>query len=198
MSQSFKRKKSLRSKEPGAAPGQGPQGKAPLTISRPELLVNGSDRRFRNLVDDIFALAQRHQAVRDGHAAFIELSGIEYSVLVALRHLQDEADIGVSGLAQHLRVSGSFATTVVGKLTARGLVEKLPDPTDARRLLLRVTADGHALLSRLAPVQRRVNDVQFGCLSAADFERVLDLLERLIGSSDQAVALQRYLSLGGR
>jgi len=168
-----------------------------MTISRPELIVNGSDRRFRTLVDDIFALAQRHEAVRDGHAAYIGLSGPEYSTLVALRHLQDEADIGVSRLAAHLRVSGSFVTTIVGKLVARNLVDKLPDPSDARRVILRVNKDGHALLAKLAPVQRRVNDIQFGCLTDADFERALALLEGLIGSSDQALALQRYLSLGG-
>jgi len=159
--------------------------------------MNGSDRQFRRLVNDIFALAQRHQVVRDGHAAYIGLSGTEYSVLVAVRHLQDEDDIGVSNLAEYLRVSGSFATTVTGKLAAHGLLEKRSDPNDARRLVLRVTAEGHALLARLAPVQRRINDVQFGCLSAVDFARVLDLLERLIGSSNQAMALQRYLSLGG-
>ena len=116
-------------------------------------------------------------------------------MLVALRHLQDEADIGVSGLAKHLRISASFVTTIVGKLAGRGLIDKLPDPADARRVILRVNRRGHALLSKLAPVQRRVNDVQFGSLTAIDFERALALLEGLIGSSDEALALQRYLAL---
>jgi len=178
--------------------GAGARETAPLTISRPELLVNGSDRTFRNLVDDIFALAERHQAVRDGHAAYIGLSGTEYSVLVALRHLQDDGELGVSRLAEHLRVSGSFATTMVGKLMGRGLVTKHADPADARRVILQVTREGHDLLAKLAPVQRRINDIQFGSLSAADFRRILELLERLIASSEQAAALQRYLALGGR
>jgi MarR family transcriptional regulator, organic hydroperoxide resistance regulator len=175
-----------------------PKTPAPLTISRPELLVDGSDRRFRRLVDDIFALAVRHHAVRDGHAARIGLTGVEYTTLVALRHLQDEGDVSVKRLADYFRVSGSFATTMVGKLIRRGLVAKKPDPTDGRRVRLHVTRKGHELLARLAPVQMQVNDVQFGGLSAAEFPRLIDTLERLIGSSDEAIALQRYLASKGR
>jgi DNA-binding MarR family transcriptional regulator len=97
---------------------------APPTVSRPELLVNGSDRTFRQLVDNFFAFAARHEAIRAGHAALIGLSGVEYSVLIAIRHLEDEEDVSVKRLAEHLHVSGAFATTVVGKLAARGVVAK--------------------------------------------------------------------------
>src|SRR3954447_7435561 len=168
---------------------------APLTISRPELLVNGSDRTFRRLVDSIFAFGARHEAVREGHAARIGLSGVEYTILVALRHLEDEQAVSVKLLADYFRVSGSFATTLVGKLIERGLVEKHQDPDDKRKVRLTVTRDGHDLSAVLAPVQRRVNDVQFGCLSAEDFRYLLDVLARLIESSDQAIALQKYLAL---
>ena len=168
---------------------------APLTISRPELLVNGSDRRFRRLVDDLFALAVRHHAVRDAHAARIGLSGVEYSTLIGLRHLEDDGDVGVKQLADYFHVSGSFITTMVGKLIERGLIDKRSDPTDGRRVRLSVTPQGHDLLAELAPTQRQVNDVQFGSLSAADFHFLLDVLPRLIESSERAVALHRYLAL---
>jgi MarR family transcriptional regulator, organic hydroperoxide resistance regulator len=168
---------------------------APLTISRPELLVEGSDRQFRRLVDDIFAFAARYQTVRDGHASRIGLSGPEYTMLVGLRHLEDEEEVGIKRLADHFRVSGSFVTTVVGKLIRRGFVTKQPDRTDNRRVRLHVTREGNDLLVQLAPVQRQVNDVQFGCLSGEDFRLLLDLLARLIASGDQAIALQQYLAL---
>jgi MarR family transcriptional regulator, organic hydroperoxide resistance regulator len=166
---------------------------APLTISRPELLVNGSDREFRRLVDTIFAFAARHDAVRNGHAAHIGLSGIEYSSLIALRHLQNEGDIGVKELADYLHVSGSFITTLIGKFVKNGLVAKRSDSKDKRRVRLTVTKKGHDLLATLAPVQRQVNDVQFGPLSRADFQFLLRVLDQLIESSDKAVALQKYL-----
>ena len=168
---------------------------APLTISRPELLVDGSDRAFRRLVDSIFAFGARHEAVREGHAARIGLSGAEYTTLVALRHLEDEHDVSVKLLADYFRVSGSFTTTLLGKLIERGLVDKHQDPDDRRKVRLHVTRKGHDLLATLAPVQRRVNDVQFGCLSREDFGYLLDVLARLIESSEQAIALQKYLAL---
>jgi hypothetical protein len=34
--------------------------KAPLTISRPEMVVSGSDRHFRRLVHSLFGFLARH------------------------------------------------------------------------------------------------------------------------------------------
>jgi hypothetical protein len=60
---------------------------------------------------------------------------------------------------------------------------------------LEVSDKGNALLAELAPVQRQVNDVQFGCLSTAEFLHLLDMTERLIDSSDRAVRLQSYFGV---
>jgi DNA-binding MarR family transcriptional regulator len=171
------------------------QLRAPLTISRPELLVGGSDGHFRRLVHNLFAVGSRHEAIRAGHGARIGLTGIEYTFLVSIRHLEDEGDVSVRQLADHLHLSGPFATTMVGKLIGRGLVTKETDPTDRRRVCLKVTEQGHELLSELAPMQRQVNDVQFGSLSKPEFEMLLTLLDKLIESGDQAIALQSYLAM---
>jgi MarR family transcriptional regulator, organic hydroperoxide resistance regulator len=156
--------------------------------------MNGSDREFRHLVDDIFAFAARHEAVHDGHAARVGLNPIGYSTLIALRHLESDGDVGIKALADYLRVSGSFVTTMVGKLVTRGLVAKEAGLEDKRRVRLSVTPKGHHLLATLAPVQQQVNDVQFGPLSRADFQFLLRVLRELIESSDRAVALQKYLA----
>ena len=79
---------------------------APLTISRPELLIDGSDRHFRRLVHGLFGFLARHEAVRAGHAARIGLVGIQYTVLISIRHLAvEEADISVNRVAEHLFLS---------------------------------------------------------------------------------------------
>ncbi len=169
--------------------------RAPLTISRPELLIDGSDAHYRQLVHNLFAFAARHEAVRAGHGARIGLTGIEYTFLVSIGHLEDEDDVSVKQLADHLHLSGPFATTMVGKLIQRGLVAKEVDANDRRRVSLKVTQVGHDLLASLAPVQRQVNDVQFACLTRAEFETLLALLEKLIRSADEALALQGYLAM---
>jgi hypothetical protein len=56
-----------------------------------------------------------------------------------------------------------------------------------------VTQAGDALLASLNPTQRQVNDVQFDCLNADEFHQLLGSVERLVESSERAIALQRYL-----
>jgi DNA-binding MarR family transcriptional regulator len=168
--------------------------KAALTISRPEMLVGGSDQQFRRLVHTLFGFFSRHQTVREGHAAVIGLAGIEYTTLIAIRHLAALGDVHVRAVADHLYLSGAFVTTITNKLMEKGLIEKASHPIDRRRLSLTVTMRGAELLERLAPTQTSVNDVQFDCLSANEFHQLLDMVQRLVDSSDRAIALQRYLA----
>lgn len=165
-----------------------------LTVSRAELLVDGSDKQFRHLVHSLFGFLARHEAIRDGHARSIGLAGIEYTVLIAIAHLSGEADIGVSAVAEHLHVTGAFITTVCRRLLALGLIAKSTDTRDRRRVSLEVTTAGRRRLEKLAPMQRQVNDAEFGCLGRHDFLTLLDLIERLIVSGDRALSLQRHLA----
>jgi DNA-binding MarR family transcriptional regulator len=176
-------------------PAREPAERPPLTVSRPELLIDGSDRHFRRLVHGLFGFFARHEAVRAGHAARIGLVGIEYTVLISIRHLAvEDPNVSVNRVAEHLYLSGAFVTTITNKLLKRGLIHKRPDPADRRRVRLEVSAKGNALLAELAPVQRQVNDVEFRCLSRAEFISLLSMVERLIESSDQAIRLQQYLA----
>jgi len=64
-----------------------------LTVTRSELLNDGTDRDFRKFVHNIFALMARHEAIRDGHARQIGLAGIEYTVLISIGHLALDGDV---------------------------------------------------------------------------------------------------------
>lgn len=168
----------------------------PLTVSRPELLVNGSDKEFRELVHNLFGFLARHERIRAGHARVIGLAGIEYTVLIAIAHLSVEGDVNVKTVADHLHLSGAFITSTTRRLLQLGLIHKSVDPADRRRVTLTVSAKGHAALERLAPVQRRINDAEFACLSRDDLKRLNELLKALIACGDHAVALQTYLHSG--
>jgi DNA-binding MarR family transcriptional regulator len=170
----------------------------PLTVSRPELLVQGSDRAFRSLVHGLFGFLARHEAIRAGHGARIGLVGIEYTVLISIGHLSvHEGDVSVIRIAEHLYLSGAFVTTITNKLLQRGLIHKTPDPKDRRRVRLEISEKGWKRLAELAPVQRQVNDVQFDCLSAAEFKQLLNMVDRLIDSSNRALSLQAYFAEKG-
>ncbi len=168
--------------------------RAALTVSKQELLVNGSDQQFRRLVHNLFGFLARHSAIREGHGAVIGLAGIEYTMLISIGHLSAEGDVSVKDVADHLHLSGAFTTVITNKLLEKGLIEKAAHPVDKRRLCLSVTPRGREMLERLAPIQMQVNDVEFGCLTAKEFSLLVDMIERLVTSSEQAMALQRYLS----
>lgn len=170
------------------------KGRFPLTVSRPELLSDGSDRRFRRLVHNLFAFMARHEAVRDGHAAQVGLAGVEYTVLISIGHLGLEGEVNVKTVADHLHMSGAFVTTVTRKLQSLGLITKRQTNIDRRKISLALTEKGADLLRGLAPFQREINDVEFGCLRKDQFDFLLEILDELIDCGDRAVALQRYKS----
>jgi DNA-binding MarR family transcriptional regulator len=183
--------------QPHAAPGRrisrDENAPLPLTTSRPELLSGGRDRQFRHLIHSLFGFAAHHERIRSGHARVIGLAGIEYTVLIAIAHLSQDGDVNVKSVADHLYLSGAFITSVAGRLLRLGLIHKKADPGDRRRVTLTVSDKGRSALERLAPIQRRVNDLEFGCLNRQEFELLTGMVERLIDSGARAVALQNYL-----
>jgi MarR family transcriptional regulator, organic hydroperoxide resistance regulator len=171
-----------------------PRRKAPLTVTRKELLVKGSDNQFRELVHSALSFSARLEAVRNSYGRLVGLSGIQYSILVSIAHLQDENDVGVTEIASHLSLSGTFVTTETKKLADRGLVEKRGHEADRRRVVLRLTDDGWDLLNGLSTLQREVNDVHFGPLSRADFVALHRMMRDLTLSTDKALVLLEQMS----
>jgi len=170
-----------------------PRTKFPLTTSRPELLVNGSDRDFRHLVHSLLGFLARHEQLRSGHGKTIGLAGIEYTTLISIAHLSVDGDVNIKTVADHLHLSGAFVTSLAQRLLKMGLIHKRTDPGDRRRVTLTVSAKGHALLEKLAPTQRKVNDAEFECLSRHDLRYLINKVDQLIECSDRALALQAYL-----
>ena len=165
------------------------------TISRSQLMIDGSDQAFRQFVHDMLAFSARLQAVRDQLGGAIGLSGTQYTVLIAIAHLSGAGGkVGVNQVAEHLHFSGAFITIEVNKLVATGLVEKEIDSEDRRRVVLRITAKARALLNELASVQRPVNDRLFDCLSASDFERTRKLVSKMVDAADDAIRMMQSSS----
>jgi DNA-binding MarR family transcriptional regulator len=176
-----------------AKPARASQSLIPLTTSRPELLERGRDRQFRHLVHALFGFAAHHERIRSGHGKSIGLAGIEYTVLISIAHLAVDGDVNVKTVADHLYLSGAFITAVTQRLLKLGMIDKKIDAGDRRRVTLTISNKGRAALERLAPIQRQVNDLEFGCLSHEEFALLTDIVDRLIDSGAKAVALQTYL-----
>lgn len=169
----------------------------PLTVSRPELLVEGNDAAFRRLIHDALAFSARIQGVRGCLGELIGLSGSQYTILITIAHRENGAGTGVNAVAEHLHLSGAFVTIEVNKLMAAGLVAKETNPDDRRRVLLTTTPKARRMLGALAKVQAPVNDTLFGPLTREEFQVVSAVLPRLVEAGDRALDLIARLAQGG-
>lgn len=165
-----------------------------LTTTRPDLLENGRDDRFRELVHTCLAFTSRLLAIRDGYGAIIDLSGPQYTILISIAHLGRAGTVGIRQVSDHLHISGTFVTTETNKLVQAGLIEKAPDAKDGRRVSLSLTPKGAERLAQLAPVQQAVNDVHFGPLDREAFEMLHRTMSALVASSDRGLSLLRHLA----
>lgn len=179
------------------APAKGADARPPLTVSRNDLLTDGGDSEFRQLVHRMLAFSARLETCRSGFGALLDLTGVQYTALISIAHLEGDDGVGVKTVADHLGLSGSFLTIVTGQLAKRGLVEKSTNPQDRRRVHLRVTDKGRELLEGLAPIQRDVNDLLFQPLDAKRFRALNDIFADLIQAADEATALIGYYSQSG-
>ena len=162
----------------------------PPTVSRAALLVGGSDAEFRDLIHDLIAYGHRLDNCRDAFAAIAAISGVQYEILMLVSR---SGGLAVGEVAARLHRSGAFITIEANKLVLRGILEKASDPGDGRKVILTANANSIALLERLAPFQRRINDVLFERLDAKRFRQLRALARDLVASGDRAVAMLQFM-----
>ena len=162
----------------------------PVTVSRKALLVGGSDAEFRGLIHDLIAYGHKLDACRDAFAALVGISGVQYEIVMLVSRAEG---LSIGEVAERLHRSGAFITIEANKLAAAGILTKASDPADGRKVLLTTNAKSEALLERMAPYQRRINDVLFETLDAKRFRALRALAADLVASGDRAVALIEYL-----
>jgi len=153
----------LRGRRAGAVERESDSGPyaLPATVSRTALLKGSSDHRFRVLVADLFTISARMEMVREHLGRRMGITGPQYSIVVAIAHLQGRNGISVGALAQALHVSSAFVATEGGKLVRSGLLLKRTNPLDRRSVLLSIAPAGRLAVDRVSAEIRTVNDLFF-------------------------------------
>jgi MarR family transcriptional regulator, organic hydroperoxide resistance regulator len=159
----------------------------PPTASAEALLDEGSDRRFRALVNDFFTISSRMEIVRAHLGARMGISGPQYSVLVAVAHLQGDHGVSVGTVAQAMHVSSAFIASETGKMARLGLLLKRPNPQDRRGVLLSLAPAGRLKIDRISPEIRAINDLFFGVLDSQSFAALGAAAGALVKGSRKAV-----------
>ena len=150
-------------------------------------MQRGSDRRFRVLVQDLFTIADRMESVRAHFGRWMGISGPQYSLMVAIAHIQGADGVNVGTVARALHVSSAFIASESSKLARKGLISKRTNPEDRRGVLLSVAPAGRSKIDGISKQIRAVNDLFFGVLDSTSFSVVSSAASALVESSVRAI-----------
>ena len=166
----------------------------PLSISLPSLLIEGSDQEFRRLIYRMIITESRLIEIRKGIARQVGVSGPQYTIMMAILHLEGDLGISIGGLAVYLEVTGPHITGEVRKLVALGLVRKTINPKDLRGVQVRLSAAGRKRLLGAFGYIRNVNDILFDGVSAEEFRALAKFNEKFMTNTLLALAWERKSS----
>jgi DNA-binding MarR family transcriptional regulator len=169
-----------------------------LTVSLPELLVDGSDLKFRVLIADLFAAAAGMLALRRALAASVDLSAAEFAILLATWQQERKGEVGISSVARGVHVAAANVTAEVGRLVRKGILDKRPHPRDTRAVLIKLTDKGHAILALLTPVLRAINDRLFAGNGARDINALGNFLRHLADETPYSISVAKTFGTRGR
>lgn len=82
-------------------------------------------------------------------------------------------------IADRLLVSTASMTSLLDTLERRGLVVRDPHPGDRRKILVRLTEPGYALVDAMLPIVHAAATDVFGALNQGERETLVELLGRV-------------------
>ncbi|WP_396446452.1 MarR family winged helix-turn-helix transcriptional regulator [Actinomadura sp.] len=102
--------------------------------------------------------------------------GYHFRLLAAL---DEHGPSSQAALGRDTGIDRSDVVAALNELAAKGLVERSPDPSDRRRNIVTLTADGSRHLSELEKVLAGIQDELLAPLSPEEREQLIGLLTRL-------------------
>lgn len=100
-----------------------------------------------------------HTTVRAFDAVYRELlagHGLSYPQYIALMAVGEHGPLTVGDLGQRLRLDSGTLSPLLKRMGAAGLVDRVRDVGDERRVLVSLSPEGRALLGSLGDVQATI------------------------------------------
>jgi DNA-binding MarR family transcriptional regulator len=135
-----------------------------------------SDAAQRDLVEALGAVAFSVMGALTKLAAEHDLSLTQLRMLGLLR----DRRLTISELAHALGLDRSSVSGLVDRTEKRGLVQREPNPADARSVLVTVSPTGAEAVSLGADEMARLLSSLTGALTPAEADRLTVLLERMV------------------
>jgi DNA-binding MarR family transcriptional regulator len=160
----------------------------PVTISRKEFLVEGSDAEFRRSIYAMVQSVGRLLACRDAFGKELDLTPSRFVVLMGVAHAQGTSGVTIRELADHVALASTHVTTEVRRLEEAGLLVKRPSPVDKRSVRVFLQPQGEQEVARIAPFIRLINDVLFEDIDPDALKTAQAVARQLILNSESALA----------
>ncbi|MBN3792747.1 MarR family winged helix-turn-helix transcriptional regulator [Burkholderia sp. Ac-20353] len=124
---------------------------------------------------------QRHAAIFQEAIPDSDLTAAQFVTLCAVKEQQA---CSLNDIVKATAIDQATIRGVVDRLKARALLEVLPDPSDGRKLLVRATATGLALIERTVPFARQVTERTYGALNPGERVALQFLLRKMMEEGD--------------
>lgn len=118
---------------------------------------------------------QRHLAIFGQRIP--ELTPMQFATLAKLG---EQGAVSQNELGRQTAMDAATMKGVIDRLGKKGLVVTRPDPSDQRRLLVEMTAEGFALFKELSGEAFRITSETLGPLTDEERRQFLTLLRKLL------------------
>lgn len=138
-----------------------------------------------------FQVYRLHHAFgRYYQAAFAE-TGLTYAKYIILKALAVQSQMSLSELSQHIGVEPNTISPLAKKMAAYGVIERVRDTDDERRIVLRLSAHGRQVLQAAdAVIAQNFEDLG---ISDADASQAIALMSRIRAAVEKAIPVRLHL-----
>ncbi len=145
--------------------------------TQPQVVPNDADYVLEDQVGHLLRRAhQRHTSIFQEYIGDSQLTPLQFAALVKL---SDLGEVSQNRLGRLTAMDAATMQGVIRRLFARRLIERRPDPTDRRRILLRLSPSGASLHTGCIANGVTVTDRTLEQLSLTERTLLLDLLQRI-------------------
>jgi MarR family transcriptional regulator, lower aerobic nicotinate degradation pathway regulator len=120
---------------------------------------------------------QRHVAIFQEAIPDSDLTAAQFVTLCAV---MEQRSCSLNDIVKTTWIDQATIRGVVDRLKSRALIEVSADPEDGRKLVIRATEAGIALIERTIPFAQQVTERTYGALNPAERIALLFLLRKMM------------------
>lgn len=126
---------------------------------------------------------QRHVAIFQESIPDTDLTAAQFVALCAVKEMES---CSLNDIVKATAIDQATIRGVIDRLKTRGFLVISADPSDRRKLIVRITAKGLALIEKTIPFAKAVTESTYGDLNPAERVALTFLLRKMMGMGASA------------